>query len=477
MKTVRLTTAAGDRPLPDRAAHRRSTATEAPLFPGVFAIFGHGNVTCLGRARRGARRAADLARAERAGHGARRRRLREGDAPPPDHGGDVVDRPRRDEHGDRRGRGAWPTGCRCCCCRATPSRAACPTPCCSRSSTSATPRPRSTTPSARSSATGTGSRGPSSCCSRCRRPSRRCSTPPTAARRSSACPRTCRPRRTTSRRGFFEPVVHEVAAPAARPRAQLAAAAELLRGARRPLLIAGGGVHYSLRRGRARALRRAPRHAGGRDGGRQVEPRRRPPVLRRADRRHRLRPRQPARRRGRRRARRRHPPAGLHDRLVDGVRRRGRCASSALNVARFDAVKHLATAVMGDARETLASSPRCSATGAPTRVDGARGDEAAARWPSIARPRRRPADDATPTYAQVVGAVNGLATADDYVRDGGRRLPRRAERQLALAGVGDVRLRVRLLVHGLRDLRRLGRARWPGGPDGGDRRSSATART
>ena len=44
---------------------------------------------------------------------------------------------------------------------------------------------------------------------------------------------------------FFEPRVHELRRQ--RPdRRELAAATALLRGARRPLLIAGGGVHYSL---------------------------------------------------------------------------------------------------------------------------------------------------------------------------------------------------------------------------------------
>ena len=53
--------------------------TEVPLFAGVFGIFGHGNVLGLGTAlHEVARRAADLARPERAGHGARRGRLRAG---------------------------------------------------------------------------------------------------------------------------------------------------------------------------------------------------------------------------------------------------------------------------------------------------------------------------------------------------------------------------------------------------------------
>ena len=53
--------------------------TEVPLFAGVFAIFGHGNVLGLGTAlHEVARRAADLARPERAGHGPGRGRLTPG---------------------------------------------------------------------------------------------------------------------------------------------------------------------------------------------------------------------------------------------------------------------------------------------------------------------------------------------------------------------------------------------------------------
>ena len=55
-------------------------------------------------------------------------------------------------------------------------------------------------------------------------------------------------------------------APTAR---QLAAAADLLARAKRPLIIAGGGVHYARRLRRAGAVRDAPRHSGRRDAGRQ----------------------------------------------------------------------------------------------------------------------------------------------------------------------------------------------------------------
>ena len=50
MSTVRITTAEAHRALPRRPADRRRRHANVPLFPGVFAIFGHGNVTSLGHA-------------------------------------------------------------------------------------------------------------------------------------------------------------------------------------------------------------------------------------------------------------------------------------------------------------------------------------------------------------------------------------------------------------------------------------------
>ena len=50
METIRLTTA--DAIVRYLIAQKSvmSDGSIAPLFPGVFAIFGHGNVTCLGHA-------------------------------------------------------------------------------------------------------------------------------------------------------------------------------------------------------------------------------------------------------------------------------------------------------------------------------------------------------------------------------------------------------------------------------------------
>ena len=101
---------------------------------------------------------------------------------------------------------------------------------------------------------------------------------------------------------------------------------------------------------------------------------------------------------------------------------------------------------------------------------------AAAPWTAIDAPRgpdrRRAADvRAGGRRRQPAGDARRLRA------DRGRRLPGRAERQLALAGGRHVRLRVRLLVHGLRDRRRPGGRGWPDRDARRDRRSSATART
>ena len=82
---------------------------------------------------------------------------------------------------------------------------------------------------------------------------------------------------------------------------------------------------------------------------------------------------------------------------------------------------------------------------------------------STTSPRSPTPLPALPTYAQVVGAVSALAGPDDYALDGGRRVPRRAQQRLAVARHRHVRLRVRLLVHGLRDQRRVGRGDGPVG--------------
>ena len=153
----------------------------------------------------------------------------------------------------------------------------------------------------------------------CRTRSRPCSTRRTAGPRSSACRRTSRPRPTTSRpRSSTRSCTRSSGRG---PRAHLAAAAALLAAAERPLIVAGGGVHYSEAEADLREF--ADRHGipvvETMAGKASLVP---ATACWSARRRDRVRPGEPDRRRGRRRARGRHAPAGLHDRLVDGVRRR-----------------------------------------------------------------------------------------------------------------------------------------------------------
>ena len=138
-----------------------------------------------------------------------------------------------------------------------------------------------------------------------------------------------------------------------------------------------------------------------------------------------------------------------------------------VNAARFDAVKHNALAVVGDA---LAVVEELAAALAGWRVDpqwSARPAAERALWDAhVDGLRKGVAPDGSLTYAQVVGVVNDASGPDDYVLAVVRRLPRRAARWLADRGHarsrrrdlgGDDGPRVRLLLHGLRDRRALGR--------------------
>ena len=260
-----------------------------------------------------------MARAERAGHGPRGGGVREGGAAPAGDGRHVVGRPRRDEHDHRCRASRWRTGSRCCSSPGTPSCRACPIRCCSRSSTSAPRRRRSTTASVRSCASGIASCTRRRSSARCRRPSARCSTRPTAAPCSSACRRTSRRRRTTTPRSSSRsrctrsPDRDRTSGRSCEQRTRSAQA-------KRPVIIAGGGVHYSRAEaelaafaeefgipvvetvaGKSCLLADHPRYAGpvGVTGAGAGQ--------RRRD-------------RGRSRHRDRHAPRGLHDGLVDGVR-------------------------------------------------------------------------------------------------------------------------------------------------------------
>jgi len=213
---------------------------------------------------------------------------------------------------------------------------------------------------------------------------------------------------------IFERTVHEIARP--RPdRRSVAAAAELLRSAQRPLLVAGGGVHYSLAEdelahfaertgipvvetvaGKSSLLADHPRYAGpigviGAAGANDL--------------------------------------AAEADVVVAVGTRLGDFATGSwsvfghpdvrfvgINVARFDAGKHLGLPVVGDARETLTELAAALGEWTAPPAWTARAEPAAASlWAYLDELATPSADErALPTYAQVVAAVNRLATPDDY---------------------------------------------------------------
>jgi 3D-(3,5/4)-trihydroxycyclohexane-1,2-dione acylhydrolase (decyclizing) len=236
---------------------------------------------------------------------------------------------------------------------------------------------------------------------------------------------------------LFEPRVHELRRP--RPdRRQLAAAVEVLRSSRRPLIIAGGGVHYSLAEEDLAGF--AERHGV--------------PVVETVA--------------GKASLVSDHPcwvgPIG-----VTGCDHANRLAAEAdvvlalgtrlqdfttgswtvfgeearvvvLNVARFDATKHLAVALVSDAREGLAELEQELAD---WRADAAwteRGRTEAAGFKQFVADTTRPpdarADGTLLTYAQVVGAVNRLAVKDDYALTAAGGLPGELNVNWLSKGVG-----------------------------------------
>ncbi len=117
---------------------------------------------------------------------------------------------------------------------------------------------------------------------------------------------------------FFEPRVHRLAQLGADTR-QLAAAAEAIKQAKRPLIIAGGGVHYAQACEALARFCRAARYPGRGDAGGQRIVTLESSAERRIHRRDRLeRGERVGPRRGRHH-RHRHPAAGFHDRLGEFV--------------------------------------------------------------------------------------------------------------------------------------------------------------
>ncbi|RZS36414.1 3D-(3,5/4)-trihydroxycyclohexane-1,2-dione hydrolase [Herbihabitans rhizosphaerae] len=216
---------------------------------------------------------------------------------------------------------------------------------------------------------------------------------------------------------LFEPVTHHVPRP--RPdRRALADAADVLRSARRPLLILGGGVRYSA--AAAIALEFAEKHdipVTETTAGRTLVPHDHPLHA---------------------------GPLGVTGSasantlaaeadvvLAVGTRLQDFTTASwtvfspdvrliTVNTARFDAVKHGALAVVGDAFECLQDLQTLADWCAPE-TWATRAAQERARWDTHIDQLRAPGG--TPTYAQVVGVINDASGPDDYVMTASGGMP------------------------------------------------------
>ena len=211
---------------------------------------------------------------------------------------------------------------------------------------------------------------------------------------------------------FFEPLVHEIRRPRA-DRGAVAAAADALRQAEKPLVIAGGGVHYSLAEETLRGFVEEfnlpvvetmagkscltfddPYYAGpvGVTGCEAANA-----LAAEAD-----------------------VVLAVGTRLQDfttgswTVFRNPDAKLVSINAARFDAGKHRAVAVIGDARSTL---EELGTLLGGWRAPDAFIDEARARFDSFTSylDKLSAPSDGDPTYAQIVATVNAAAGTDDYV--------------------------------------------------------------
>ena len=219
---------------------------------------------------------------------------------------------------------------------------------------------------------------------------------------------------------FFEPVVHRVPRPRA-DREELERAAAALRAAERPVLIAGGGVHYSLAEaeladfalrhgipvvetvaGKSSLVADHPRYAGPVGVTGAAEPNE---ACAAAD-----------------------VVLAVGTRLNDFVTGSWTLFDDdarivALNTARFDATKHLATPVVGDARESLVELSALLGDWVAPQAWTDHGSELRTRLEEFVAGRI--ADDgALPlSYAQIIGALHRSAAPEDYVMTAAGGLP------------------------------------------------------
>lgn len=214
---------------------------------------------------------------------------------------------------------------------------------------------------------------------------------------------------------FFEPVVHELPRPRA-DTAELDRAAQVLRGAQRPVVIAGGGVHYSRAEDALRDLVErlglpVTETVAGKSCLVGDHPNYVGPVgVTGCDAANRL-------------------VAAADVVLAVGCRLQDFTTASwtlfdddvtiiGANAVRFDAVKHRSLPVVGDAGETIvALGERLGDWSTPSAWTAQAAEEKAGfrRYLDAIGADDATTDSGTSSYAQVVRAVCDLATPDDYV--------------------------------------------------------------
>jgi 3D-(3,5/4)-trihydroxycyclohexane-1,2-dione acylhydrolase (decyclizing) len=219
---------------------------------------------------------------------------------------------------------------------------------------------------------------------------------------------------------FFETKLHRVPRP--RPDADaLREAAKLLRHAKKPLIIAGGGVHYSLAtealaafaekhnvpvaetiNGRAVLVHEHPRNVGpiGVIGSSSANA-----LAAEAD-----------------------VVLAVGTRLQDFVTGSwsvfaGETRLIALNAARFDAVKHRALSVVGDALVGLEELSEALTDWRAPDSWSKRGTKEYAAWNTLVDNHSGPTNQEVPSYAHVVGAINRICDPTDLALTAAGGLP------------------------------------------------------
>lgn len=220
---------------------------------------------------------------------------------------------------------------------------------------------------------------------------------------------------------FFEPVVHRVQRP--RPdRERIAEAAALIKTARQPLLVAGGGVFHSL--ATAELARFAEHHGipvSETINGRTVLPHTHPNNI------------GPLGVIGSASANAMAAEADLV--FAVGTRLQDFTTGSwsafanpdvrivALNAARYDATKHRALSVVGDALEGLRELSEALGDWQAPSGWLARGRAEYAAWNGLVDQLSGPTNADLPSYAQVVGAINRAADPTDFALTAAGGLP------------------------------------------------------